>query len=272
MSLEDELRTFRGGLVEGVGGYRLDQPLPGSLSRRARRADLVRRIKHLWYIRSEAGWKAPADRISLIDRILGRLRGPRPQSDLESRRYWEERGGEGYDREAFSADWLGEARRTFRPLWDHLSAAGVRSLLEVGCGTGRNLTLLRELEVPRILGFDFSFSQLGKSKGRGFDVGQASAKALPARAKSVDAVMFAQVLIHVPPPIEPALSEALRVARRYVALLEQNHPDVGLESSRTGNPHCFRHNLVGNVRKLAPGAELIELGGPEPGIRLFRLS
>jgi ubiquinone/menaquinone biosynthesis C-methylase UbiE len=147
----------------------------------------------------------------------------------------------------------------------------VESLLEVGCGTGRNLTLLRELGVRRLMGLDFSFSQLGKSKGRGFAVGQATAKILPVRSKSVDAVMFAQVLIHVPPPIAPVMAEAVRVARRFVVLLEQNHDDAGLESAPTANPHCFRHNLVAHLRRLVPHAEIVHLGGEEPGIRLCRI-
>src|SRR6185503_18998436 len=138
------------------------------------------------------------DPISLMERLFGRLRGRRPQTDAESKRYWEERGGEGYEQEAFSADWLEAGRKTLPPVWEQLRADGVRSILEVGCGPGRILTLLKEMGVPTLMGLDFSFSQLRLSRGRGFAVGQATAKILPVRSKSVDAVLFGQVLIHVP--------------------------------------------------------------------------
>jgi SAM-dependent methyltransferase len=268
MDLNKELEPYRGGFVEGVGGYKVERSLPRALSRHARRADRVRRIRQIWYIKGDGEWKLPADRIGLLERLLGRFRGARPQTDGESRRYWEERGGEGYDQEAFSVEWLEAARRTLRPVWTHLSADGVTSVLEVGCGPGRNLTLLRELGVRTILGLDFSLPQLERSSGRGFAVGQVTAKVLPVKSKCVDAVLFAQVLIHVPPPIAPALEEAVRAARRYVILLEEMYDDPGLESSPTGNPHCFRHNLAAHLRRLAPQAREIAIDG---SVRLFRL-
>jgi SAM-dependent methyltransferase len=271
VDLERELEPFRGSYVEGVGGYKVERPLPGPLVRRARRADLVRRVRLVWYIRGPSGWKAEGDRVGLLERILGRLRGARPQTDEESRRYWEARGGEGYEREAFSAEWLEAARRTLGTLWERLSAEGVRSLLEVGCGPGRNLHLLRELGAPGLLGVDFSLSQLGKARERGFPVGQATARTLPVRDKSVDAVLFAQVLLHVPPPVAPALAEAVRAARRFVVLLENQHDDVGLESAATATPHCFRHNLVAHLGRVAPGAPIITLAAGDPGVRLVRL-
>ncbi len=269
MTLDEELRPFRGGFVDGVGGFKVEIPLPSALSRRARRADLVRRIRLIWYIRGEGGWKLPADRISLWERLLGRLRGRRPQTDLESRRYWEERGGEGYEQEAFSAEWMGAARRTLGPIHQRLAAEKIESVLEVGCGPGRNLTLLREFGLPRILGLDFSGPQLEKARGRGFSVGRASAKALPLRAGAVDVIMTGQVLLQVPPPIGPAIAEAVRAARRYVLLLEFDFPDAPLESLPTDNPHVFHHNFSGHLRAIAPKAERIDVGMSD--VLLYRL-
>src|SRR5437588_10513993 len=257
MSFSEELKPYRGGFVEGVGGYKVERPLPRLLSWRARRADQVRRIRQIWYIKGEGDWKLGADRVGLMDRLFARFRAGRPQTDDESRKYWEERGGEGYDQEAFSKDWMDAARRTLKPVWERLSAGGVTSVLEVGCGPGRNLTLLKEYGVPRLLGLDFSLPQLEKARTRGFAVGQATAKALPVRPKCVDAVLFGQVLIHVPPPIGPAVDEAVRAARRYVVLLEETDETAGLVSAATGNPHCFRHDLLGHVRRAAPGAKIM---------------
>lgn len=271
MGLEDELKAYQGGLVEGVGGYKVDRPLPRALSRKARKADLVRRIREVWYIRGPQGWKCEGDRIGLLERLLGRFRGRRPQTDTESRQYWEARGGDGYDAEAFSAQWLDAARKTFGTLVPRLREEGVRTLVEVGCGTGRNLTVLREHGGFELRGLDFSFSQLRKSRSRDFAVGQATAKILPLRDKCVDAVMFAQVLIHVPPPIAPVLQEAVRVARRCVVLLENAHDGLGLESRATDNPHCFRHDLVAHVRKAAPAAHVIDVPGDEFPARICRL-
>jgi SAM-dependent methyltransferase len=268
MSFDEELRPYRGGFVDGVGGYKVERPLPRLLSWRARRADQVRRIRQIWYIKGEGDWKLDADRIGLMERLFERFRGARPQTDSESRRYWEERGGEGYDQEAFSTEWMDAARKTLRPVWDRLAADGVSSLLEVGCGPGRNLALLKEFGVPRLLGLDFSFPQLERSRARGFPVGHATAKVLPLRPKSVDAVLFGQVLIHVPPPIGPAIEEALRVGRRYVVLLEETDETAGPASASTANPHCFRHDLLGHVRRIAPEAKIIRL---EPNVHLCAL-
>ncbi len=269
MTLEDELKPFRGGFVDGVGGYKVEIPLSSSLSRRARGADLVRRIRQIWYIRGEGGWKMPADRVGLFERILGRFRGAKAQSDLESRRYWEERGGEGYEQEAFSADWMEAARKTLRPLHDRFAAENVESILEVGCGPGRNLALLREFGVPKVLGLDFSGPQLEKAAGRGFPVGRASAKALPLRAAAVDVVMTGQVLLHVPPPIAPAVAEILRASRRYVLLLEIDFPEAPPESRPTANPHVFEHNYSGHLRRIAPGAVRVDVGMND--VLLYRL-
>ncbi len=269
MTLEDDLKPYRGSFVDGVGGYKVEIPLPAPLSRRARGADLVRRIRQIWYIRGEGGWKMPADRIGLLERLLGRWRGRRPQTDLESRRYWEERGGEGYEQEAFAAAWLEAARQTLKPVHARLVAEKVESVLEVGCGPGRNLTLLREFGIPRLLGLDFSGPQLEKAAGRGFPVGCASAKALPLRAASVDVVMTGQVLLHVPPPIGPAIAELVRAARRFVLLLEFDFPDAPLDSLPTANPHVFHHNYSAQVRRIAPKAERIDVGMGD--VLLYRL-
>jgi SAM-dependent methyltransferase len=259
MTLSDELKPYRGGYVDGVGGYKVDRPLPRLLSWRARRADHVRRIRQIWYIKGDADWKLEADRIGVMERIFGRFRGSRPQSDAESKRYWEERGGEGYEQEAFSADWFGAGRKDLPPMWEKLKADGVRSILEVGCGPGRILTLLKEMGVPTLMGLDFSLPQLKLSRGRGFAVGHATAKVLPVRSKSVDAVLFGQVLIHVPPPIAPAIDEAVRVARRYVVLMEETDETAGPGSAATANAHCFRHDLLGHVRRAAPQAKILSL-------------
>jgi SAM-dependent methyltransferase len=259
MRISDELRPYRGGYVDGVGGYKVDRPLPRLLSWRARRAGQVRRIRQIWYIKGDGDWKLGADHIGLWERLLDRLRAGRPQGDDESRRYWEQRGGEGYDQEAFSQEWMEAARTTLRAVWERLSADGVSSVLEVGCGPGRNLTLLKELGAPRLLGLDFSVPQLQRARARGFAVGQATAKGLPLLGKCVDAVLFGQVLIHVPPPIGPAIEEAVRVARRYVVLLEETDEAAGPGSASTENPHCFRHDLVGHVRRVAPQATILRL-------------
>jgi SAM-dependent methyltransferase len=270
MDFEAVLKPYRGGFVDGVGGYKVEKPLPRLLSWRARRADHVRRIRQIWYIRGESGWKMEADRIGLAEKLFGRFRTG-SQNDAESRRYWEQRGGDGYEQEAFSKEWMEAAERSLRPVHRRLLADGVRSLLEVGCGPGRNLTLLRDYGGLALTGLDFSIPQLLKARQRGFTVGQASAKALPLKSKCVDAVLIAQVLIHVPPPIAPALEEAVRIARRAVVLLEETDDAVGLESAPTATPHCFRHNLVAHLKRIHPGVEIVEFDSPDRGVRLFRL-
>jgi len=106
-----------------------------------------------------------------------------------------------------------------------LSAMGVRSVLDVGCGTGRALTFLKRKQpylslygvelVPELLDQAISkgIARTALVRGSGLD--------LPFAARSFDAVIECGVLHHVRDPSR-VVTEMMRVARKGVFLSDHN--------------------------------------------------
>ena len=94
----------------------------------------------------------------------------------------------------------------------------VRSLLEVGCGTGHFARWFAGKGITTV-GLDASFPMLGMSKELCAEVGvvQGDATRLPFEDDSFDVVAMITVLEFLDEP-EKALAEALRVARRGLLL------------------------------------------------------
>ncbi len=110
------------------------------------------------------------------------------------------------------------------------------SILEIGCGYGKQLRSLREcLDVP-MTGVDFSPSQL--ERGRAYlggldriDLVLASGAALPFPDGAFDLVLTSAVILHNPPAVaEQMRREVLRVARRWAA----HNEDTDLSYNRYG--------------------------------------
>jgi len=106
-----------------------------------------------------------------------------------------------------------------------LSAMGVRSVLDVGCGTGRALTFLKRKQpelslhgvelVPELFEQAISkgIARTALVRGSGLD--------LPFAAQSFDAVIECGVLHHVRDPSR-VVTEMMRVARKAVFLSDHN--------------------------------------------------
>ncbi len=101
--------------------------------------------------------------------------------------------------------------------WNALYARyEVSSVLEVGCGTGANLT---DLEIPAA-GVDVNLKALEKVPD-GVLTCCADAAYLPFAADSYDLVLTFGVLIHIPPrELARSMTEIVRVARRFVFCAE----------------------------------------------------
>jgi SAM-dependent methyltransferase len=138
----------------------------------------------------------------------------------DPRLYWTLRGGEEYFREQED-----QPARSSRSLWlaERIASYRPTSILEIGCGYGKQIRAIRRhLDVP-VVGLDFSPSQLKLAVSYlnglgGIELVMGSGRSLPFPDKSFDLVLTSAVLLHNPPrEAESIRREVLRVARRYAA-------------------------------------------------------
>lgn len=103
--------------------------------------------------------------------------------------------------------------------------AGVRSILDIGCGEGQ-LSRALVTRGSHVVGIDPTWRQVevGAQRGGGVAYGQCAADALPFRDASFDAVLACLVFEHID-AIDEAVAEVARVVKpggRFLFLL--NHP------------------------------------------------
>lgn len=185
-------------------------------------------------------WRAWRDRgpryvwHKALRRSLGRWPGwKRRLVYADPRGYWTLRGGSEYFREQED-----QPARTARAGWIAGRVASYRpaSVLEVGCGYGKQLQAIRRLIAVPAVGLDFSPSQLGLAARylNGDDrVGLVlgSGWRLPFPDKSFDLVLTSAVILHNPPPAAEAIRrEVVRVARRFAA----HNEDTDVSYNRYG--------------------------------------
>lgn len=120
---------------------------------------------------------------------------------------------------------------------ENLSKIKPRTLLEAGCGFGRNIQFLAvNYHHPiKVTGCDISSTMLenGRKYLRGVKFGsqkpvliQADILNLPFKDSAFDLVLIHGVLMHIPPKdIKRAVFEAKRVAKNYIICIEQNFQD-----------------------------------------------
>lgn len=86
-------------------------------------------------------------------------------------------------------------------------------VFEFGCGTGRNLQVLKELGANQVSGCDLSKGMLEVARDRGLDVCQHDMNdPLPLEVESVDLVLFCLTLEHIA-NLGPPLYEARRILK-----------------------------------------------------------
>jgi SAM-dependent methyltransferase len=136
----------------------------------------------------------------------------------DPRAYWTHRGGEEYFREqedqparTARADWMAGRIADYRPA----------SVLEIGCGYGKQLRMIRRLLDVPLVGLDFSPSQLRRATAylecrTRIELVLGSGAALPFPDGSFDLVLTSAVILHNPPAVaERIRREIIRVARRW---------------------------------------------------------
>lgn len=149
------------------------------------------------------------------------------------RDYWTLRGGQDYFREQED-----QPARTLRSRWLAERIAGYRpeSVLEVGCGYGKQLRAIRQwLDCP-LVGLDFSPSQLGTARRYLADLADmglvlGAGDRLPFPDGAFDLVFTSAVILHNPPMIAERIRRELqRVARRWVV----HNEDTDVSYNRFG--------------------------------------
>ena len=200
------------------------------------RSESVDRVPPL-VVRAWRAWHRRGPRYAwhkTLRRTLGRWPGmKRKLLYADPREYWTLRGGLDYFREQ-----EGQEQRTQRAQWMARRVARYRptSILEIGCGYGKQIRALRaNLDAP-ITGVDFSATQLAMARvylegSERVDFALASGGRLPFADKSFDLVMTSAVILHNAPPLAEAIRrEVVRVARRFAA----HNEDLDVTYNRYG--------------------------------------
>lgn len=120
----------------------------------------------------------------------------------------------------------------------------VISVLDVGCGPGK---LMARINRPIVFGTDLGRVGLRRAVK---PVVRSSITQLPFADHSVDLVLCAEVLEHLPPDLVPsACAELVRVAKRYVLITVPYHEELLESSSQCPSCHHVFH-LHGHQQKM----------------------
>jgi len=126
-----------------------------------------------------------------------------------------------------------------------MEALKPNTVLEMGCGFGRNLKFLTEnlSYQARWVGFDISESMIKKAKG-GFNdkvlLGCGDITSLPFHDRSYDLVYTHATLMHVPEEhVSKAIQELKRVAKKYLILIEETYWSKGNLRRGTFKPNEY---------------------------------
>ncbi|HVB98117.1 MAG TPA: class I SAM-dependent methyltransferase [Candidatus Dormibacteraeota bacterium] len=130
--------------------------------------------------------------------------------------------------------------------------SSVRTLLEVGCGTGHFTGLLAESGFD-VLGVDLAPAMIAQAKHRlpALPFVVADAHRLPFRARSFDVAVYITTIEFLDQPLT-ALQEGVRVARRGLVAIALNRCSLGGLSRRWGRDR--RGRLVGAAHDFSPKA------------------
>lgn len=160
-----------------------------------------------------------------LKRRLQQKMGIIPEKCQSRQEYWENRASKLHQEDRAILDPNDPYAQAQAEFLRELAQLQWLSLLEVGCGYGRLLhDVIREYSERKVVGVDFSFSQLK----HGIDYlpppvrcSQAYAHQLPFTAQSVDIIVTVAMLICIHPrELNAVLTEFKRVSRRYVVALE----------------------------------------------------
>lgn len=150
----------------------------------------------------------------------------------DPKKYWCQRGGAGYFAEQEAVE-----DRTLRSRFiaEQLKQLDYTSLLEIGCGYGKQLVNFKKSPATRLVGIDFSRPQLVKAReycgaATPFFF-EADGDSLPFKDESFDVVLSSAVILHnAHEKARAMLAEMIRVSRKYLV----HNEDTNVTFSRFG--------------------------------------
>lgn len=99
-------------------------------------------------------------------------------------------------------------------------------ILEVGVGTGRQLTILKKMGFQNLCGIELNREAISLANKQGIFILPGNACDTPFKDNLFDLVFTSALLIHIPPSdIEKALKEIYRCSRRYIWGYEYYAPE-----------------------------------------------
>ena len=167
----------------------------------------------------------------------------------DQQKYWSERG-EHYMSAFLDFGYMSREEFFQNLLFEELHKLEFNSLFEAGCGFGWNIRRAKE-EFPdtQIGGLDFSFGQLKNAQTylASFNVSPAMGdnRKMPFQDNAFDVGISVGVFMNIHPhDISDALSELIRVSRRYVVQLEydESHTTAALQRARAIKPNVISHD------------------------------
>ena len=157
---------------------------------------------------------------------------------------------------------LDERRATF---WvDLITSAGIRSVLEIGCGQGANLKPIAALLDPHdVWGVDVNEDALALARlhAPGANVVASRARRLPFRDDLADLAFTVGVLIHQPETTLPiVMAEIVRCSARFVLWAEYHAPATEEVPYRGESGALYRRDYGAIYRELFPELSLVREG------------
>jgi ubiquinone/menaquinone biosynthesis C-methylase UbiE len=124
-----------------------------------------------------------------------------------------ERAGEKYDEITSSIFFKHYLNRRIKLIEDNLRREEVKHALDLGCGTGTLITILKKYSILSV-GIDLSINALKKCRGKVLiPLVRGNVWNLPFKDNSFDLVLISGVLHHVPRMVELVFDEVQRILR-----------------------------------------------------------
>lgn len=156
--------------------------------------------------------------------------------------------------------WFVGRRVLFARLLKKLPLPADARVLDLGCGTGANLRLLKENTTWQVTGLDYSGHALAYCAAKGLPPGvQSDACRLPFADASFDLLLLTDILEHVDDDL--ALAEVRRVLKPGGLALVVVPAFMSLWGLQDDVSHHLRRYRLGQLKRLLRGAGLKPQGG-----------